>query len=59
MNDKIRAIFEVVVNKTKLSDVAKKFNRTEVYIGQLVKKARANKELLRELIDKRDQQIQL
>ena len=41
-----------MIGKAKMADVAKKYRRTESYVGQLVKKAQSNKELLRELIDK-------
>ena len=38
----------------KIADVAKQYCRTQGYVSALVTKIKKNKELLRELIEKRD-----
>ena len=50
LDDKIKVVYEVVVSKAKVADVAKKYYRTASYISKLIKKVRSNNELLRELI---------
>ena len=56
LEDKIKAIHEVVIGKAKIVDVAKKYHRTQPCITNLVKKVQLNKELLRELINKQELQ---
>ena len=48
-------IYDVVVGKEKLAEVAKRYGRSHGYISNVVKKLRKNKELLREHIEKREQ----
>ena len=48
----------MVVGKMKLKDAVTKYNRTAGYISNLVKKVRANHELLQEMIGRRDEQLQ-
>ena len=54
LDDKIKVVYEVVVSKAKVADVAKKYHRTASYISKLIKKVRSNNELLRELIQKQE-----
>ena len=57
LDDKIKAIYDVVIGKAKLVDVAKKYHRSVSYISKLIKKVRSNNELLKELIQKQDQNL--
>ena len=50
-------IYDVVVGKEKVAVVAKRYCRTQGFVSNLVSKMKKNPELLRELIDKRDQRV--
>ena len=57
MDDKVNLIYDVIVAKEKVVVVAKRYCRTQGYVSSLVTKMKKNNELLRQLIDKRDQQL--
>jgi hypothetical protein len=57
LNDKIDIIHEVVVLKYPQHEVAKKYFRTSSFVSKFVKKFKDNRNLLREMVDKRDQAV--
>ena len=54
--DKISIVHDVIVNKLKVLDVARRYHRSQGYISNIVKRAKENRSYLRELIEKKDQQ---
>ena len=57
IDEKINMIYDVVVGKEKLSDVAMKYHQTKGYVSVVLALVRKNRELLRELIAKRDHML--
>jgi hypothetical protein len=57
LNDKIDIVHEVLVLKHPQHEVAKKYCRTDGYISSFLRKFRENRNLLREMMDQRDQAL--
>ena len=57
LDDKISVIHDVVIRKEKLADVAIRYHRTQGYISNLVKKMKLNRNVLQELMEKREEQL--
>ena len=56
LNDRIGIVHDVLVLKHPIKFVAKKYLKTNGYISNLVKKARDNRNLLREMMNQRDEE---
>ena len=50
-------VYDVVVKKLKLVDVAKRYHRSQAYISSIVKRASLNEDYLRDLIAEQDEKI--
>ena len=50
---------DVIVLKKKLQDVAKKYSRSQSWISRLVTKLRNNRNLIEELLAKREERVSL
>ena len=57
LDDKISIVHDILILKRPQQEVAKKYCRTGSYISYLVKKARKQRNLLREMMDMRDQLV--
>ena len=57
LDDKINMVHDVLILKRPQKEIAKKYFRTEAYVSQTVRKVRIKRNILREMIDKRDQTI--
>ena len=57
LDDKINLVHDVLILKRPQQEVAKKYFRTAGYVSQLVRMVRNKRNILREMIDKRDQTI--
>ena len=55
-NDRIGIVHDVKVLQRPVHEVAKKYKKTSGYISNLVKKARDNRNLLREMMNARDEE---
>ena len=51
-------VYDVVVRKEKLKDVAKRYNRTPGHISNFIRKVKRNHKLLQDMIARRDDQLQ-
>ena len=57
LDDKINMVHDVLILKRPQKEIAKKYFRTEAYVSQTVRLVRNKRNILREMIDKRDQTI--
>ena len=57
MNDKIEIVHDCLVLRRPQNEIAKRYNLSTGYISNFLKKFKANRNLLREMIDKRDQEF--
>jgi hypothetical protein len=58
LDDKVSMMHDVIVGKEKLADVSKRYHRSQGYISSLVKKLKKKRDLLQEMIEKRDQALE-
>jgi hypothetical protein len=54
LDDKVNMIYDVIIGKEKVAEVAKKYSRTQGHVSNLVSRIKKNNDLLSQLIDKRD-----
>ena len=56
LDDRIGIVHDVIVLLRPVHEVARKYFKTSGYISNLVEKARSNRNLLREMMDRRDEE---
>ena len=57
LDDKVNLLYDVLIGQEKVSGVAKRYCRTKIYVSHLVTRIMKNRNLLTELIEKRDESV--